>query len=202
MAVGDVYVFPGFLIPVLTQFFRKKSHLNRGSNSQPPGHESNTLTNEPPGRGPRKVESIYLFIKQQNFRIVQNESIKICRCKNKCDSKIKICFGKGRKHCGKRRKCWLPASSPFPTMFSKGFLYRVVKSCDCVVKSYFKTQSCVLVAQSKKLLEISEGTGENAPNQLELFYFSHIFFLPSLEQIATFQVHLFCCLKMLQIGPV
>ena len=23
-----------------------------------------------------------------------------------------------RKHCGKRRKCWLPAFSPFPTMFS------------------------------------------------------------------------------------
>ena len=22
-----------------------------------------------------------------------------------------------RKHCGKRRKCWLPAFSPFPTMF-------------------------------------------------------------------------------------
>ena len=27
------------------------------------------------------------------------------------------------------------AFSPFPTMFSKGFLYRVVKSWDCVVKS-------------------------------------------------------------------
>ena len=60
-------VFPGFLTPVLTQLFfpkplttfptcfckgerqkyaRKESRLNRGSNSQPPGHES-----EPPGRG-------------------------------------------------------------------------------------------------------------------------------------------------------
>ena len=29
----------------------KKSRLNRGSNSQPPGHESDTLTTEPPGRG-------------------------------------------------------------------------------------------------------------------------------------------------------
>ena len=28
---------------------------------------------------------------------------------------------RARKHCGKRRKCWLPAFSPFPTMFSKGF---------------------------------------------------------------------------------
>ena len=63
MAVGDAHVFPGFLTPVLTQLFfpepptifltcyctgekrkyaGKKSRLNRGSNSQPPGHESGT----------------------------------------------------------------------------------------------------------------------------------------------------------------
>ena len=35
---------------------------------------------------------------------------------------------------GKRRKCWLPAFSPFPTMFLTGFFFRVVKSRDCVVK--------------------------------------------------------------------
>ena len=72
MVVGDAYVFPGFLTPVLTQLFfpkppttflayfcrderrkyaGKKSHLNRGSNSQPPGHESDTLTTEPGGGG-------------------------------------------------------------------------------------------------------------------------------------------------------
>ena len=72
MAVGDVYVFPGFLTPVLTQLFfpkppttfltcpcrgerrkyaGKKSRLNRGSNSQPPCQKSDTLTTEPPGRG-------------------------------------------------------------------------------------------------------------------------------------------------------
>ena len=72
MAVGDAYVFPGFLTPVLTQLFfpkppttfltcfcraerrkyaAKKSHLNRESNSQPPGQESDTLTTEPPGLG-------------------------------------------------------------------------------------------------------------------------------------------------------
>ena len=39
----------------------------------------------------------------------------------------------GRKHCGKRRKCWLPAFSPFLTMFSKGFFCKVVKSQDYVV---------------------------------------------------------------------
>ena len=68
----DAHVFPGFLTQVLTQLFfpkppttfltcfcrgerqkyaGKKSCLNWGSNSQPPGLESNTLTTEPPGRG-------------------------------------------------------------------------------------------------------------------------------------------------------
>ena len=72
MAVSDTYVFPGFLTPVLTQLFfpkpptafhtcscrgerrkyaGRKSRLNRRSKSQPPGHESDTLTTEPPGRG-------------------------------------------------------------------------------------------------------------------------------------------------------
>ena len=47
-----------------------------------------------------------------------------------------IYFGKGRKHCGERRKCWLPAFSPLPTMFSKGFFSRVIISHDCVRKGY------------------------------------------------------------------
>ena len=72
MVVCDAYVFPGFLTPVLTQVFfpkplttfltclcrgerrkkpGKKSRLNRESNSQAPGHESDKLTTEPPGRG-------------------------------------------------------------------------------------------------------------------------------------------------------
>ena len=72
MAVGDAHVFSGFLTPVLTKLFfpkppttfvtcfcrgerrkyaEKKVRLNRGSNSQPPGHESDLLTTEPPWRG-------------------------------------------------------------------------------------------------------------------------------------------------------
>ena len=68
-------VFPGFFSPVLTQHFfpkppttfftcscrgerrkyaGKKSGLNRGSNSQPQGHESDTLTTEQPRRGQTK----------------------------------------------------------------------------------------------------------------------------------------------------
>ena len=78
MAVGDTYVFPGFLTPVLTQLFfpkpppafcrgqmqkyaGKKSHLNQESNSQPPDHESNTLTAEPPGWGHRVEEDAVLL---------------------------------------------------------------------------------------------------------------------------------------------
>ena len=73
MAVVDTYVFPGSLTIVLTQLFfpkpqttfltcfcrgerrkyaGKKVPPNRGSNSQPPGHESDMLTTEPPGREP------------------------------------------------------------------------------------------------------------------------------------------------------
>ena len=69
------YVFPGFLTPVLTQLFfpkplttfltcccrgerrkyaGKKSRFNQGSSSQPPDHESDTFTTEPPGWGSYK----------------------------------------------------------------------------------------------------------------------------------------------------
>ena len=77
--VGDAHVFPGLLTPVLTQlcfpkppttflkcFYRgerrkyagKKVRLNRGSNSQRPGHETDTFTTEPPGRGLSSKEGV------------------------------------------------------------------------------------------------------------------------------------------------
>ena len=49
-----------------------------------------------------------------NFGLVQIESIR--RWQIRFDWKIELFFGKSRKQCGKRRKCWLPAFSPFPTM--------------------------------------------------------------------------------------
>ena len=49
--------------------------------------------------------------------------------------KIEVGFGTGRKHIGKRRKCWFPAFSTFPIMFSTGSFFRVNKSQDCVLKS-------------------------------------------------------------------
>ena len=36
---------------------------------------------------------------------------------------------------GKGENAGFLAFSPFPTMFSKGFLFKVVKNWDCVVKS-------------------------------------------------------------------
>ena len=44
----------------------------------------------------------------------------------KCDSKIIIFVWTGSKHCGKRRKCRLPAYSHFPTMISKAVYVWVV----------------------------------------------------------------------------
>ena len=66
-----------------------------------------------------------LFTKQPNFRPVKIE--RICKQQNKCNLKNEIYFVKGGKHHGKRRKCWLTAFFPSPTMFSKDFLYSVVQ---------------------------------------------------------------------------
>ena len=46
--------------------------------------------------------------------------------------KFETAFGKDKKHCVKRRVLWFPSLSLFPTMFSKGFFLRAVKSRDCV----------------------------------------------------------------------
>ena len=49
--------------------------------------------------------------------------------------KQKFTLGRAESIVGKRRKCWLPAFSPFPTMFTKAFLSKGVKSRDCLVTS-------------------------------------------------------------------
>ena len=93
--------------------------------------------------------------KRQNFRLVHIESIR--RRQNKCDRKLKFVLGRVEKHCGKRRKCWLPAFSPFSTMFSKGFFSKVVKSRDCVVKTLMKNvevtgKASAALAQKDKII--------------------------------------------------
>ena len=46
----------------------------------------------------------------------------------KCNQKTEIRYREGGKHFGKRRKCWLLSFPPFPTMFSKGFFSRSLRS--------------------------------------------------------------------------
>ena len=79
MAIGDAHVFPGFLTPVLKQisfpkpstsfltcfsggerreYAGKKFRLNRVSNSQPQGHEFDTLTTKPLGRDPKILKTL------------------------------------------------------------------------------------------------------------------------------------------------
>ena len=77
-----------------------------------------------------------LYQMTKNSRLVQIQSP--CRRQNKCDSKFEICFGKAKKHFGKRRKCWLPAFSPVPKIFSKASFLSVVKSMGCMGKGKYE----------------------------------------------------------------
>ena len=96
MAVGDAYVFPGFLTPVLTQLFfpkppttfltcfcrgerrkyaGKKSRLNRGSNSQPPGHSPTRSPLSHPGGAPiDHINTDYIKDNQLHWSDVKNAS--------------------------------------------------------------------------------------------------------------------------------
>ena len=88
MAVGDAHVFPGFLIPVLTQLSfqshkllfshasvegsgenraRKKGRLNQISNSQPPGHTSHTLITEPPRGRSELLELGFVWLRVKSL---------------------------------------------------------------------------------------------------------------------------------------
>ena len=62
------------------------------------------------------------------------------------NSRLKLVLGRIKNN-GKMRKCWLPQFSPFPTMFSKAFSFRVVKNRDCVVKN--SATSAVLITLTR-----------------------------------------------------
>ena len=69
----------------------------------------------------------------QTTKFGRDQIESICRRPNVAKMPISL-YDKSRKHCGKRRKCWLPAFSTFHTVFSKAFFFSVVKSRDCVGK--------------------------------------------------------------------
>ena len=92
MAVGDAHVFPGFHTPVLTQLFflkppiafltcfsrdetrkyaGKKVRFNQVSNTQPPGHESDKLTTEPPGRAVNTDPGVFCRVAIVEFTSIE-----------------------------------------------------------------------------------------------------------------------------------
>ena len=74
----------------------------------------------------RKAQSLGLpLTKQQIFGLHQIEGFADDILK--LGKKMISVFGRVKKPCGKRRKCRLPAFSPFPTKFSCGFLVSVIK---------------------------------------------------------------------------
>ena len=77
---------------------------------------------------------LYSFCtKQQNFG--HDEIVSICRLQIKHPNMTTFLFDKIRKHCRKRRKCWWPAFSPFPTVFSKAF-FRVVVCIESYIQNF------------------------------------------------------------------
>ena len=77
----------------------------------------------------------------------------------------------GRKHCRKRRKCWLPAFSPIRTIFSKALSVKVLKSGDCMVKGKpFPKQALVFTCLQKKSVENTVRKEEIARNEQFLLF--------------------------------
>ena len=91
---GDLHMFPGFLTLVLTQLFfpklpttfltcfcrgdrrkyaGKNIRFNRGSNSQPLVHESDTLTTEPPGRDNFNLNISVVYQKKYKYIYIMGD---------------------------------------------------------------------------------------------------------------------------------
>ena len=94
----------------------------------------------------------------QNSRLFLFESIKFRIQQNICASKAEICFWNAPTY-WKRKKCYLPAVSLVPTLFSKVFFFRVVKTLDSSVKSFAPVSLYIVhieddVKQGKFLLSL------------------------------------------------
>ena len=88
---------------------------------------------------------------------------------------------------GKEEKCWLPAFSSFPTVFSKAFFFRVVKVGNVWQKiNRIKFEPLAhnpefLMTRRKRHFENIVGEGEHTGNQYFLLF--HQSFLPCQRQI-------------------
>ena len=81
----------------------------------------------------------------------------------------------GRKHCGKRRNCWLRAIPPFPTAFSEDLYCTLMKIRVCLGKG------------QKKAFKNLGRKSENGANQ-HFFPFS-LCFIPCQMQNSLFALH-------------
>ena len=57
---------------------------------------------------------------------------------------------------GKGQKCWLPAFSPFPAMFSKDIFLWVIKSWDCGVKGQCMSDHKICLGKGRNFLRTSK----------------------------------------------
>ena len=76
------------------------------------------------------------------LQLVQFEIL--CRQQIKCGYIDESILSKSRKLCWKRRKCWLPAFSPFPTMFSKVFFLKNAVKHNKTLSQVYSTEHPVL----------------------------------------------------------
>ena len=79
-----------------------------------------------------------LFIKQQNFRLIQIEVI--CRRQYKCDSEIEINFKRIENNVGNRENGGYQHFLLFPQCFQKTFFFGLVTNMDWVIKGSYTFQ--------------------------------------------------------------
>ena len=108
MAIGDAHVFPGFLTTVLLQLFFPK----------PPTTFLTCFCRGGRGKYTRKKSRLN---QGSNSQPRGQESDRLTT-----EPPVQGCYGTSIKYCGKRRKCWSPAFSAIPTMFSKAVFCRFV----------------------------------------------------------------------------
>ena len=138
---------------------------------------------------------VWLFTKRDNFRVVQIE--RIHKWQNIYERKIKFCFGKRRKQ--KKIFYWLPAFSPIPILFSKGFFQTVIKGCDWMDQSFPK-QALVFTSLQYKSFENTVGKGEIACKKQCLLLPQC--FLPIWRTFCHFHQIWNCCLQLFQLRRV
>ena len=107
MAVGDAFVFPDFLTPVLTQLSFQSHRLLFSQMLQ--SREVKI----------RRKESLpQSGIELTTTRSSITHRIYILTLSLTSPGFLRVSCKETLKHCGKRRNCSLPAISPFPTVFS------------------------------------------------------------------------------------